>query len=294
MRLAGTEHKRALLVSVVGPLLRGVIAGEVVHRHAAVDAVKALDRDTGAPAVLIHHELRLEEAEIAGAEVVVQHRQPGLLAGDAKAKRDDLPAEAEHALRVGQAEAQHLVALDVLVGHELNLLRQPTHRAVTEHPAIPVKPKTCIQQARRTDERLRQTGPSREVPVAPFHQVKVCCGVRNRAVIRYRAEIGGINVEAQVAHRLPYCHLVHVYEIEVVRDVRVGEIGGRATLRNALGLGRDISLERDQRGAQRAVLPLDRNAADRVPLIRRVGRFRELDVAGAPSLAARELGHVGA
>ena len=122
MRLAGTEHERALLVSVVGPLLRGVIAGEVVHRHAAVDAVKALDRDTGAPAVLIHHELRLEEAEIAGAEVVVQHRQPGLLAGDAEAKRDDLPAEAEHALSVGQAEAQHLVALDVRVGHELNLL----------------------------------------------------------------------------------------------------------------------------------------------------------------------------
>ena len=122
MRLAGTEHERALLVSVIGPLLCSVVAGEVVHGHAAVDAVKALDRDPGAATVLVHHELRLEEAEVAGAEDVVQNRQPGLLAGDAEAERDDLAAEIKHALRIGQAQAQHLVALDVRVGHELNPL----------------------------------------------------------------------------------------------------------------------------------------------------------------------------
>ena len=220
LRLAGAKHEGALLNPVVGPLLCGVVASGVVHRHPAVDAVKALDRDAGAPAVLVHHELRLEKAEIAGAEIVIQYAQAGLSACQAKAKRDDLAVQVHNPLRVGQTQPQHLVALDIRIGHKLNLLRHPPQRAVTEHPAVAIKPKTGTQQARRRQVRLGSA--TRSIRIPKLHQVKISgrwtWKIRNRIVIRC------FHVEAHITDRRPHDHLVHVNKIKVIGDVRIDEI----------------------------------------------------------------------
>ncbi len=253
MRLAGAKHEGALLNPVVGPLLCCVVASGVVHRHPAVDAVKALDRDAGASAVLVHHELRLEKAEIAGAEIVVQYAQLGLLPGQAKAKRDDLAVQVHNPLRVGQTQPQHLVALDICIGHKLNLLRHPPQRAVTEHPAVAIKPKTGIQQARCRQVRLGSA--TRSIRIPKLHQVKI--SGRWTWKIRNRIEIRCSNVEAHIADRGPRGHLIHMHKIKIVRDVRVSEIFLSPALGDALGFGGHIGLESDQCRPERTVLPLD-------------------------------------
>ena len=66
-------------------------------------------------------DLAIDAAETAGAKIVVQNSQASLSTSQTQSKRDDLAVQIHNPLRVGQTQPQHLVALDIRIGHKLRV-----------------------------------------------------------------------------------------------------------------------------------------------------------------------------